>query len=321
MIQKPLWLEDLTDYSGTDMRRLIAATFPGAGVIDGGDLTVEQHGAGNRSVDVTAGMAVVAGTAVPGQGAYLFDSDGTVNVPLDAAPGSGQSRNDLIVVRIQDVDTDGGATNAGQIAFVKGTPAATGSQVDPSLPTSCLLLARAVVGPSVTTILTANITDLRSNAFEVPCGVLVANGAEGIGNDSSPENLANMDIGLLRGGMAATLPGPSFLTVPVHGVYDVKATVAFDLTGGLTLVGGQRFGVQALLNGTVGLAYGEQAYQEAITVSFGTPSFTACADCELFPGDEVSLRLLQAAGSGSGQSIDTVAGQCGLSVRLVSRLP
>lgn len=161
-IQSPLWLENL-DYSATDMRRLITVLLPVAGVVDFADLSVSQHAGGvNRSVDVASGWAVIVGTDVAQQGHYLFRSDAVVNVPLAAAPGSGQSRIDLIVAQIRDQDADGGANNDGVIAAVTGTAASTGSQVAPSAPASSLVLAQVLVGPSVTTIVNGNITDERT---------------------------------------------------------------------------------------------------------------------------------------------------------------
>lgn len=164
-IKSPLWLENL-EYSATDMRRLVTALFPLDGCIEDGDLKVTQHGAGAMSVDVAVGSAVIAGTAVSGQGSYLFGSDATVTATISGAPGSGQSRIDAIVAQIQDQDADGGSDNDGIIAVVTGTAASTGSEVAPSLPASSIVLAHVLVGPSVTTILTANITDFRNFAHD-----------------------------------------------------------------------------------------------------------------------------------------------------------
>lgn len=164
-IKQPLWLEQL-EYSATEMRSLIAGAFPLPGCMEDGDLKVSQHGAGAMIVDVAAGSAVVAGTAEAEQGSYYFSSDAVVNVDIDPAPGAGQSRYDLIVTVIEDDDADSGGNNQGVITVVKGTAAATGSQVVPGAPDSSLQLARVLVGPSVTEILTANITDYRTFAHD-----------------------------------------------------------------------------------------------------------------------------------------------------------
>ena len=209
-IKSPLWLENL-DYSATDERRLLLALFPGVGVIDAGDLAVTQNGAGDLSVNVAAGSAMVAGTDVAEQGYYLFSSDAVVNVEIATPPGAGNSRTDLIVAQIQDQDADGGVNNDGIIVAVTGEAAPTGTQDAPAAPNSSLVLATVVVGPDAVAILTANITDVRSAAFETPAGSLSANGAEGIDNGVLTD-LVNMTAAYLRGGMTASEAGASFLT-------------------------------------------------------------------------------------------------------------
>jgi microcystin-dependent protein len=82
-----------------------------------------------------------------------------VNVPLTAAPGTGNSRYDLIVARVRDSDAIGGSNNDWIPDVVTGTPASSPSI--PSLPASCLLLAIVFVGSNVTVIYNANITDAR----------------------------------------------------------------------------------------------------------------------------------------------------------------
>lgn len=162
-VKSPLWLEDL-DYSATDMRRLLAEAFPLPGCFGDADLKVVQHGSGAMSVDVNAGGSIIAGTTLSGQGSYLFGSDATVNVEISGAPGAGESRIDAIVAKIQDQDSDGGADNDGVIVAVAGTAASTGSEIPPTVPDSCDVLAHVIVGPGVTEILTANITDMRTFA-------------------------------------------------------------------------------------------------------------------------------------------------------------
>ena len=159
-LKAPLWEQNDT-YSATQDRQLIDALWS-AGVVGVSDLIVSQRGAGaNMSVDVAAGSAVVAGTDTTGQGKYLCKSDAVVNVSLATAPSTGQTRIDLIIAQVRDSDAIGGANNDWQIVAVTGTAATTGTQVAPATPASSLVLAQITVGPVVTTIVNANITDER----------------------------------------------------------------------------------------------------------------------------------------------------------------
>ena len=160
-LYSPLW-EQNDSYSADLDRVLIDLMFPYGGVFASGDLLVSQRAAGiNRSVDVSTGRSAIPGTDVTAQGKYICWSDAVTNVPLDAAPGTGESRYDLIVAQVRDSDAIGGADNDWIITVVKGTAASTGSQTVPATPASAIDLAVILVGPNVTTIANAVITDAR----------------------------------------------------------------------------------------------------------------------------------------------------------------
>lgn len=135
----------------------------------GSTLTVVQNGTPNMSVNVGAGLAFVSGGEGTKQGTYICLNDATVNKTITAAHAT-LSRRDLIVCRVQD-SAYSGATNAWDLFVVTGT--AAGSPSDPTAPANSVILARVAVGPAVTTIVNANITDLRPwNAAlggHVPC--------------------------------------------------------------------------------------------------------------------------------------------------------
>jgi len=123
---------------------------------------VSQHaGTANMTVDVAAGRGLVVGSDIANQGSYICWSDAVENVPITAAPGAGQSRIDRIVAKVRDDWVAGGGNSDFLFQAVAGTPATTGSQTPPALPASCMELAQVLVGPQVTTIVTANVTDKR----------------------------------------------------------------------------------------------------------------------------------------------------------------
>lgn len=121
----------------------------------------EKSGTPNMSVDVAAGACAVKGTEGGNTGSnYFVEAQSSTNVVISASdPTNG--RRDLIVVRIKDQDFASGSpsTNTATIEVITGTPAA--SPADPTIPANCLVLARVVVAATVTSIVDANITDLR----------------------------------------------------------------------------------------------------------------------------------------------------------------
>lgn len=125
----------------------------------------EKSGTPNMSVDVAAGACAVKGTEGGNTGSnYFVEAQSLTNVVISASdPTNG--RKDLIVVRIKDQDFASGSpsTNTATIEVITGTPAA--SPADPTIPSNCLVLARVAVAATVTSIVDANITDLRYAGF------------------------------------------------------------------------------------------------------------------------------------------------------------
>lgn len=130
------------------------------GVASNLDLKVTQTGGGNMTVTVAAGSAYIRGTSVSNQGVYHMYNDAAITVTVTAANGS-QPRIDLVIARIQDADVSG-ATNLATIEMVNGTPAA--SPTPPSAPVSSIVLANVTVPAAATSVLTANIADVRPYA-------------------------------------------------------------------------------------------------------------------------------------------------------------
>jgi len=109
-------------------------------------------------VNVSAGSCAVP--SANNTGSLLCVSDAVEPVTLNAAPGSGLNRIDLIICQTRGNDTDGGANNDFLFTFVTGTAAA--SPVAPAVPVGALVLAQVFVGTGVASIVAGNITDLRA---------------------------------------------------------------------------------------------------------------------------------------------------------------
>lgn len=143
-----------------------------AGVRDkaGGHFAVTQNGTPNMSVNVAAGDAMVArSTYAAGAGIQRFVpafSDATTNVII-TANGSGNPRIDLICIKIDPAASAGiQGVGAVSIVAVAGTPA--GSPVAPATPANHLALAQVAVANGATSIVNANITDVRQQLRPVP---------------------------------------------------------------------------------------------------------------------------------------------------------
>lgn len=140
---------------------------PTGGVIGASDYLVTQNGVANMSVNVAGGAPGSGGGIwVPGttsagiQGLYYGYNDATVNLAI-AASNPTNPRIDVPIAQVQDA-AYAGAISSFQLAVVTGTPAA--SPVAPSLPASSYGLANVAVAALATTVVSANITDRRSQA-------------------------------------------------------------------------------------------------------------------------------------------------------------
>jgi hypothetical protein len=172
----PLYMQEQAYPAQLDRMFLMDMTSGLGQLFTTGSYVVSQRAAGaNLSVDVAAGRAIVPGTDTANQGSYYCWSDAVTNVPINTPPGTGQSRIDTIVLQVQDDFVTGGGLSQFQIVPIQGTPATTGSQVQPTLPASCLALANVLVGPSVGSIVTANITDRRPGSRQnLPRGLITS---------------------------------------------------------------------------------------------------------------------------------------------------
>lgn len=155
--RNPLWTQGGSTSAEED-RALIAVALPIPGVALSTDLAVAQHGTPNMSVDVAAGRVVIAGTESALQSRYIGWLDATQNVVISAADAT-NGRIDLIVARIKDAQYSG-ASNTFTVEAVTGTPSV--SPAVPAAPADSYILAQIAVAATVTTIVTANITDKRN---------------------------------------------------------------------------------------------------------------------------------------------------------------
>ena len=130
------------------------------GVVGTDDLKVSQSLTPAMSVLVPNGSVFIAGTAASDQGNYFAFNNGDTTLTITAAHAT-NPRIDRIVAKVEDAETSG-VVNAWSLAVVTGTPA--GSPVAPAAPANSVTLATVAVAALATTVVNANITDLRPRA-------------------------------------------------------------------------------------------------------------------------------------------------------------
>lgn len=153
-------------HPAASFRRLVELLAGGqSGVRSATDLAVTANATPNMTTTVTAGEAIIPGTEQPAsQGAYYVWNDAAVVLTHAAANGT-NPRRDLVVARVYDRDYSG-TTGAWALEIVAGTPAA--SPVDPATPPNSIVLARVTVRAATASILTSDITDMRTVLRSTP---------------------------------------------------------------------------------------------------------------------------------------------------------
>ena len=154
----PSWLQNGSHPAEND-RLSMQALYATTGIIGTSSLAVTQNGTPNMSVNIASGWAAIVGTFQANMGVYTAYNDATVNATIATANPT-LPRIDLVCLTVSDAYYSG-STNTVAVNVVTGTAAA--SPAVPATPTNSIALAQIAVGAAVTSILTANITDLRVN--------------------------------------------------------------------------------------------------------------------------------------------------------------
>ena len=164
----PSWLQNGSHPAEND-RLTTQAIWKTSGIVNATDLQITQNGGGNMSVNVSSGYAAIVGTTQSNMGTYMAYNDASTNLTVSTASGS-NPRIDLVVVTVNDAYYTGTLNNV-SFQVIAGTPAA--SPTVPATPANSLALGQIAVGTSVTSILTANITNygtLATSPFVSPNG-------------------------------------------------------------------------------------------------------------------------------------------------------
>ena len=152
----PSWLQ-AGSYPAQYDRLTAQALWATTGIIGGSSLAVTQNSPAGMSVRIASGWAAIVGTTTTNMGVYTVFNDATTVATITAADFT-NPRIDLVCVTVRDAFYSG-ANNDVIFNVVAGTPA--GSPVAPATPANSIALATVAVAANASTIVTADITDVR----------------------------------------------------------------------------------------------------------------------------------------------------------------
>lgn len=164
-VQNPPVFLQAGSHPAEDVRRMFAAlTFDSARIAKPTALLVSASS--GMTVSIASGRIFVPGTEATYQGTYFCENRGATTVTHDPSDAA-LDRIDLVVARVRDAAYSG-STNSWAIEIVKGANAAAGSAVAPSLPANSVGLAQVAITHGLSTITSAQITDLRPRPLVDP---------------------------------------------------------------------------------------------------------------------------------------------------------
>ena len=219
----PMWLQG-GSYPAIQDRMVVAAALGGGGVLPQPSFVgmVPTVVATSMNVQIAAGRCVVP-VSPTDVGAYLCVCDASEVVTSPAAPGAGQNRYDLYIIRPRDPAVNATYTqNDWLLDVVPGTPSASPTPpTASSAPAGTVAVATCLVVGGQATLAAGNLTDLRA---VLSTGGMAARAYRNAayttpGSDAAiPLDTVSFD----PSGMFAS----SSLVAPVAGIYVVTGNVA-----------------------------------------------------------------------------------------------
>jgi microcystin-dependent protein len=230
-LDTPTWLQAGTYSARLD--RIFADALLTEGVMRPGvgQLLVTQRGAGaNESVDIAAGYAVITGDDSADQGNYVIRNTATVNLAAAAAPVA-NSRIDLVCLRVNDPAAGGPAGDNAQFVYVTGVAAA--SPAVPATPTSAIALAQVLRTVGDTSVVNANITDVRPASLTLLSNTLT-NAGDLLSFDGS--NSIRVGLGTTGFPLVAGATSVGYAQLGTTGIADLAVATAKLANGAVTNV-------------------------------------------------------------------------------------
>lgn len=250
----PSWLQNGSHPAENDRLTTTNLLWRSGGVADVGSMVVSQSGTPAMSVSIAAGHAVIAGSQTSTQGYYTAYNDAATTLAIAAADVT-NARIDRICVVVQD-SYYSGANDQVIFQAVTGTP--SGSPVPPSAPNNSITLAYVAVAANATSIVNANITDMRSYAqfaeSQFTAGSATANtiAVNAIALQSGKAIRVNDSAGVQKFAVAVdgTVTFPDGSTQTSAAYYDPNLAINAQTGTTYTLVAGDAQKLVTLSNGS-----------------------------------------------------------------------
>jgi hypothetical protein len=294
----PLW-QQAGSYSASVDRALMGALWPTGGAVGG----VVTAVASTMQVQIAPGTVAVPLQA--GQSTALCRWDANEFVTLTAAPSSGQSRIDVIIAQVRDNALDAGANNDFIFSAVTGTPATTGSQVAPAVPTNAAAVAQVTVPGAVANLSTATFTDRRLNPLS-PWTVSdfrirhTASQAQANGVNNWAGQIVDEDTD------AGYSTGDGFYTIKRAGLWIFSGSVSWS--GNAT--GVRACGIFCATNAQFpGTNWGSFDSAGAGDPSLAGRTTVALGPVRLVIGDRVNFQIYQSSGGALNSGVSHFSGQ------------
>jgi len=267
----PLWQQNSTYPAAVD-RGLLSTLWPASGSTGGAATTVNN----TMNVSVAAGTAAVA--LASSAGSVLCRWDAAEVVTLTAAPPSGSSRIDLVVLQVRDAVLDAGSNNDFIFQAIAGTVGTPGPGAVPAVPTNAYAVAQVLVAGGVANLNGATVTDRRTAFLGRDAAAVVARGAV----YSYPNGTAGVPLPF-----DTVQSDPMGMWRPASNAFVIPRTGPYILTGGFFAVAtaiGQTLAASVYRNAAGYAVLGQMTSGAALSMQFAGATVRA-----LTAGDSITF--------------------------------
>jgi hypothetical protein len=294
VVNPPSFMQNVATEQANSGRMMLSGLVPCPGVVGTGDLKSVQHaGTPGMSIDIPGGQVWLAGTESGIQGTYHAWSDSTVTNPSVAASDPTNPRIDRIVAKVRD-QFYSTAFNQWDLAVVTGIAKAVPLLSDAPAPNNSYTLGSILVTAAKTSILNADITDLRNRAVGLGAGGILINGIVSVAVSQGP-SVPPFDITSLIFSPVIAPNRRYKLIARIH----LATTVANDV-------------VQLQINDVTGAALLD-IDQKTIPLSGGLTNFTVIANIANPPSGVRTYKVTVTRQAGTGNlSTNVGAGALGV---------
>lgn len=268
-----------------------SAVGPAGGVYASPAQALQVTAGTGMSVNVSAGYCSVPSSA-SGQGTYIFGlmSSGSLAV---AANSTGSTRLDYVVANVQDL---GSPSSSSQVEYLTGTAS------PPAVPSNSIVLAQVSVPNGASSIISADITDLRS--YTAPPGCIVPFASTGVAPAAAATQVMyNEATGLLVQGTGIAGETGSVALAALAGSSLVNTSTGHGIQPGTPASDAWGIGFGSISSGDFGKGFGFSSDTDGSQVTEMQVTFQADGQSDYEIYYKWGLVLPAEAWSGFGDSV------------------